>query len=383
MAFQSPVYVLVAASLLRAGLALDTRLFRREHDGAARADTGSSSAACYAEHSDSSIPEFVNGDFEIGSTTDNYQAYDAAAMEGFTWTSVTGEPAPDIVRSESPDYGNEKAARDSNYLVSLGAVGSGLMQCVPGHQRKTPDGRTQWYRLIFHASYQKSDVGDCTKEGFGNLTVLVDANVKFSQKVPCGALQWYAITYKAIEKSGNVLFTFQNSGGDRPVFIDHVRTELVVPWDEDAGNGDHMKVLLQKVTCSGYPAPDTCTLGKFLTVGASNDDDLDDGRANIVFSDSANENSIFRTEHDHPSQRWSFKSAMLHQVSTSSDPINLRDDRWYVHSDYTSCEARNWDDTATSRFFVDTNDLGFHQISNAGTECGSLFVIQKFTYNPQ
>jgi len=224
----------------------------------------------------------------------------------------------------------------------------------------------KWYRLFWHSSYSEQ------KEGVAKLKVSVQAAEKFNEEVKAGAFGWYHITYKA--PAADVVITFEHAGpaGDRAVFLDAVDIKPALMWDPTT-HGNNKMVTLQKVTCNGYPSLATCTRGRFLSSGEYDDD----GTSSIVETNAATIRSVWTSLHKMGGTRWAFKSTGLVQASPALDGHPRDGDMWYLHADYTSCEARNWYDKATSTFDIQPNPMGF-EVSNVGTECGSLFAIQTF-----
>lgn len=295
-------------------------------------------------------PQVVNGGFEQGSGTASYQY--APDVPG--WSKL-GQGCM-FIKTGSAAFQNVQASH-GQYLLGLNGEGSGVFQSVGGHTIG------KWYRLVFHSAFRST-------YGEAKLKVSVDSTEKFNQAVYSGTLGWYEVTYKA--PYADVVITFEHSGpaGDRLVYIDGVDIKPVELWDTAHGNAH--QVLLQKVTCNGYPSPDTCTRGRFLAVG----DYSDDGTSSIVEANSASSAAVWVALHE--DNRWSFKSASLVQPSPGGSGPERTGPMWYLHADYTGCEARNWFSRATSSFHVALNGMDLHTLSDVGTECGSLFAIQKF-----
>lgn len=295
-------------------------------------------------------PQVVNSGFEEGSTTGNYQY--SNYVPGW---SKEGNVA--YIKSDGAAF--KVKASHGNYLLGLAGKGSGVYQSVSGH---IPG---NWYRLVFHSAYR-------TTHEAAKLRVSVGSAVKMEQEPASGTLGWYEVTYKA--PYADVVISFMHMGPDQnfasTAYLDGIDIKPVQLWDTKQNSA---MVLLQKVTCDGYPSKDTCTRGKFLTIG----DYSDDGATTIGESDVANQDAVWIALHRGGS-RWSFKSNSLNQPSPDGDGPTRSGTMWFLHSDYSTCQAKNWFTTATSSYHVELNSLGVHEVSDVGTECGSLFAIQKF-----
>jgi len=369
--------VLVFFGLMKPGLALSAsagqtsesasssaRLLRNpdseiELDSAGKARFGQPAALeardAGTEATEVAGPQVANGGFEVGSTTLDFQQAQNGVPE---WNKI-GDSIM-FIRDGSTEFQGQSAAR-GNYFLAFGAEGSGVFQSVGGHVVD------KWYRLFWHASYSEQ------KEGVAKLKVSVQATEKFNEEVKAGKLGWYHITYKA--PAADVVITFEHAGpaGDRAIFLDAVDIKPAVMWDPSHNHGNNKMVTLQKVTCNGYPSLATCTRGRFLSAGEYDDD----GTSSIVETNAASERSVWTSLHKMGATRWAFKSSGLVQASPNTAGHARDGDMWYLHADYTSCEARNWYDKATSTFDIQLNPMGF-EVSNVGTECGSLFAIQTF-----
>jgi hypothetical protein len=300
-------------------------------------------------NSSSSGPYVVNGGFEEGSTTDDFK--EAEQIQGW---SLLGDGVI-LIKSGSATYGGVKSSR-GEYLVGLVGMGTAVFQSVGRH---IPG---NWYKLVFHSAYR-------TSQGDAKLKVSIDGKVKMNEAVYSGTLGWYEVNYKA--PYADVVICFENAGptGDRGVYVDGIAIEQVVLWD--AKKPDTEMVLIQKVECgSTYPSNQTCVHGHYLSSG----DFEADGTSAIIETDVASARSIWVATHE--GNRWAFKSATLTQEAEPEGHA-ASGTHWYLHSDYTKCEARNWHSRATSTFDVGMNEMRVHVLSDGGAECGSLFAIQR------
>jgi len=363
-----PILLLLTEGLVRRGVAVQVtgepasasaRLLRNEvdHPDQLSVELDSegeshvqSTASLAATRNAATTPTLVNGGFEDGSVTQNYQY--SNYLPG--WSKV-GDTA--FIKSGGAAF--QTAASHGDYLIGLAGKGSGVYQTVSGHIPGT------WYRLIFHSAYR-------TTHAAAKLKVSIDSSEKMKQEVASGTLTWYEVTYKA--PYADVVIAFDHEGPDEnygsTIFLDGVDIKAVQMWDSVSNSA---MLLLQKVTCNGYPSESTCNRGDFLTTG-----DYDEaGATNILQSHVANEAAVWVAIHK-GGKRWSFKSNSLNQPSPDGEGPARSGTMWYLHSDYSDCQARNWFGAATSSFHVELNSLGFHEISDVGTECGSLFAIQHF-----
>lgn len=358
---------------LHASLAqTDARLLRNpdlhielDSAGTGRVDSSPpASAAAIAGSSDVSTststgPQVTNGGFEEGSTTQNYQY--ASSIPG--WTKIGHGPM--FIRSGSQAFSNIQASEtNGSYLLGLYGEGDGVYQSVSGHVVGN------WYKLIFHTAY---------RDGYepAKLKVSVGASEKFNEVVPIQPLGWHEVTYQAAYMDNVITFEHAGPAGNAVVFVDGISVTPVEMWNTAQGGNS---VLIQKVSCTGYPSPDTCTRGHFLAVG-----DYDqDGKTSIVEVNAATEAAVWVAANEVrdgvTTGRWTFKSSSLVQASPGdSDGGPARSgNMWYLHADYAACEARNWMSRATSTFDVQMTAMNLHAIASVGTECGSLFAIQKF-----
>lgn len=345
------------------------------------------------------LPEVENYGFEGASTKikrkvakTGYYYFKRREMKG--WFAKAGYWTPGChsngVLAVTNNVSNFQFANtsDGQYFVALSCEGSYIetRNGIEGHVAG------QRYRLVFHAALRHlyGEAMLAVKLNgwtFANDTV-VDDNMEYG-------LRQYELPYTA--NGSTIDLTFIHAGPkneETAIFIDAVNVTMVIPW-QNTSTKKH--IFMQKIVCppevdgqTVHPSEEICHHGPFLTAPDPSYDGEMDSPAKVHFTPWASKMSVWEVDTETNPKGFVFKSFGL-----ASYAGLIGSETYFLHNVYGGQTAEGSTvelcEVARASELVDheknfmlqgnwsmrTNLIGWHEISNTGTECGSWYFFHE------